>query len=70
MQRAIQRNVTPGGVVLIRHAGQQLLLAAYGQSYKYDSLTARAAEPIAAATDTLYDLASLTKLLRAGYLLY
>ncbi len=62
IQRAIERNVLPGGVVLVRHRGQQIVLAAYGLSYKHDSLGAPAASPIPAATDTLYDLASLTKL--------
>jgi CubicO group peptidase (beta-lactamase class C family) len=62
MQRAIQGNATPGGVVSIRHKGVQLMLAAYGLSRKYDSASARTAEPIGATTDTLYDLASLTKL--------
>jgi uncharacterized protein YbbC (DUF1343 family)/CubicO group peptidase (beta-lactamase class C family) len=62
MQRAMQRNVFPGCVVLVRHADRQLMLAAYGLSSKYDSLTARTAEPISATSDTLYDLASITKL--------
>ena len=62
MQRGIERNVFPGGVVLIRHRGVQIMLSAYGLSHKYDSLTAATHRPIPAATDTLYDLASITKL--------
>lgn len=62
MQRAIQSNATPGGVVSIRHKGAQLMLAAYGLSRKYESASTRTADPISATTDTLYDLASLTKL--------
>src|SRR6266849_5059136 len=62
MERDIQRNVFPGGVALVRHRGAQIMLAAYGLSSKYETLTARVAEPIPATTDTLYDLASLTKL--------
>jgi len=38
------------------------MLAAYGLSRKYESRTVRSPEPIPATTDTLYDLASLTKL--------
>jgi uncharacterized protein YbbC (DUF1343 family)/CubicO group peptidase (beta-lactamase class C family) len=62
MQRDIQRNVFPGGVALVRHRGAQVMLTAYGLSSKYDTLTTRVADPIPAAVDTLYDLASLTKL--------
>ena len=62
MEKDIQRNVFPGGVALVRHRGSQIMLAAYGLSSKYETLTARVAEPIPATTDTLYDLASLTKL--------
>ena len=58
----MQRNVFPGCVALVRHSGKQLMLAAYGLSSKFDSLTVRAAEPIATTPDTLYDLASITKL--------
>jgi uncharacterized protein YbbC (DUF1343 family)/CubicO group peptidase (beta-lactamase class C family) len=58
----MQRNVFPGCVVLVRHRGKELMLAAYGLSSKYDSLTDLTAEPISATPDTLYDLASITKL--------
>jgi uncharacterized protein YbbC (DUF1343 family)/CubicO group peptidase (beta-lactamase class C family) len=58
----MQRNVFPGCVVLVRHKGKELMLAAYGLSSKYDSLTDFTAEPISATPDTLYDLASITKL--------
>jgi serine-type D-Ala-D-Ala carboxypeptidase len=61
MQRAVARGVLPGGVVLIRYQGAQLLRA-YGLSRKFDSLTVTSREPISATTDTLYDLASLSKL--------
>lgn len=62
MERAISRGATPGGVILVRHQGAQIMLAAYGLSHAYDSLTTRTAEPVRATTDTLYDFASLTKL--------
>ena len=65
MQRAIQRNALPGGVALVRYRGAQLLLAAYGLSRKYDSRTRLSADPIAATSDTLYDLASISKLFTA-----
>ena len=62
MQQAIQRNLLPGGVALVRHRGAQVLLQAYGLSRKYDSLHTLSADPIPAAADTLYDLASVSKL--------
>jgi uncharacterized protein YbbC (DUF1343 family)/CubicO group peptidase (beta-lactamase class C family) len=62
LQRAIQRNWLPGGVVLVRHRGAQILLGAYGLSRKYESLTELSDDPIPATTDTRYDLASITKL--------
>jgi CubicO group peptidase (beta-lactamase class C family) len=62
MERAVQSDTTPGGVALVRHDGKQLLLRAYGLSHKYDGLTELTHEPIPAAIDTLYDLASITKL--------
>lgn len=62
MQRAIQAGATPGAVVSVRHRGVQIMLQAYGLSHKYDSASALSADPIDAHTDTLYDLASITKL--------
>src|SRR5205814_7411534 len=62
MQQAIQRNWLPGGVALVRHRGAQILLQAYGLSRKYDSLHTLSADPIPATADTLYDLASISKL--------
>jgi CubicO group peptidase (beta-lactamase class C family) len=62
MQRAIQADVTPGGVTLVRHQGKQILLTAYGLSRKYDTPTELAGDALAATTETLYDMASITKL--------
>jgi CubicO group peptidase (beta-lactamase class C family) len=62
MTRAIQRGVQPGGVVVVRHRGVQIMHAAFGLGSKFASKTTRVAAPIDATTDTLYDLASLTKL--------
>ena len=62
LQRAIERNALPGGVVLVRLKGVPLLLQAYGLSRKYEAVARLSPDPIPAATDTLYDLASLTKL--------
>jgi uncharacterized protein YbbC (DUF1343 family)/CubicO group peptidase (beta-lactamase class C family) len=62
MTRASQRGVQPGGVVLIKHRGATILHAAYGLSRKYATLDTLAPDPIPATTDTLYDLASISKL--------
>jgi CubicO group peptidase (beta-lactamase class C family) len=62
MQHAIDLGLMPGGVVLMRHQGAPVMLAAYGSTRTFDGLTRRAREPIVATTDTLYDYASLTKL--------
>src|SRR5205814_877344 len=65
MARAMQRNVLPGAVALVRHRGAQLLLSAYGLASKYASLSSLTPDPIPATVDTLYDIASLTKLFTA-----
>src|SRR5207248_5642936 len=62
MDRAFQNRLLPGGVALVRHNGVQIMLKAYGLSRKYSGATELADDPIAATSDTLYDLASLTKL--------
>src|SRR5205807_1970175 len=50
------------GVAVVRHNAAQIMLGAYGLSRKYGGATELAADPIAATRDTLYDLASITKL--------
>jgi serine-type D-Ala-D-Ala carboxypeptidase len=62
MQRAMQLNATPGGVALVRHRGVRIFHKAYGLSRKYETASDLAADPIPATTETLYDLASITKL--------
>jgi CubicO group peptidase (beta-lactamase class C family) len=49
-------------VALVHHKGAQILLDAYGLSRKYDSAGALSSDPLPATTDTLYDLASVSKL--------
>jgi CubicO group peptidase (beta-lactamase class C family) len=65
MTGGIERGAFPGGVVLVRHRGSVILRAAYGSTLKYMSATTLAPEPIPARTDTLYDLASISKLFTA-----
>ena len=65
MTGGIERGAFPGGVVLVRHRGSVLLRVAYGSSLKYMSTTTLAPEPIPARTETIYDLASISKLFTA-----
>ena len=62
LQRAIERNALPGGVALVWLNGVPLLLQAYGLSRKYETVAKLSSDPSQAAIDTLYDLASITKL--------
>jgi serine-type D-Ala-D-Ala carboxypeptidase len=65
LERAIARGALPSGSVVIRYQGAEWLRSASGNSFAFESKTKRAAEPIAATPDTLYDFASLTKLFTA-----
>lgn len=60
MERAIERRVFPGAVVLIAAEGAPLHFAAYGATM-YDALEARPVLP-----NTIYDVASLTKVFTAA----
>ena len=62
LKRAMERNALPGGVAYVRFKGVPLLLQASGLSRKYETVAHLSPEPIPAATDTLYDLASISKL--------
>ncbi len=61
----MEEGVFPGGVVVIRHRGEVVLEEAFGYSHLYDTRDARTPYPTRATTDTIYDLASLTKLFTA-----
>ncbi|MGH2557752.1 MAG: serine hydrolase domain-containing protein [Thermomicrobiales bacterium] len=65
MQAGIADGVFPGGVVLVRHRGDVVLHRAYGHAVLYADAHTRAADPIPTTLDTVYDLASLTKLFTA-----
>ena len=62
MQRAIQRNSLPGGVALVQLEGAVIMRKAYGLARRYDSLNKVSSQPIEATVETLYDLASISKL--------
>ncbi len=58
---AIEAGVFPGAVVLITRDGVVRKRAAYGHSALYESPSRRRPDPIAMTADTIFDLASLTK---------
>jgi CubicO group peptidase (beta-lactamase class C family) len=62
LERGIERNALPGGVAHVRLKGVPLLLQAYGLTRKYETVAKLSPDPIPAAPNTLYDLASITKL--------
>ncbi len=66
VERAIASRVTPGAVVLVMQRGQVVLHKAYGFAvlYKDDRFHA-VDDPIPMQPDTLFDLASITKLFTA-----
>ena len=65
MRRGIDEGVMPGGVVVLVRKGEVIVHRAWGSSYLYVSPDHKAREPLPAQTDTIYDLASLTKLFTA-----
>lgn len=65
MRRGIDEGVFPGGVVLVRHRDATVLHEAYGFAMTQEDAATLAPRPIAAQRDTVYDLASLTKLFTA-----
>jgi CubicO group peptidase (beta-lactamase class C family) len=65
MARGIEDRCFPGGVVLVRIAGEVVVHRAYGQAVRHQDRTTLSPHPIDARPDTVYDLASLTKLVTA-----
>ncbi|MBE3557594.1 MAG: beta-lactamase family protein, partial [Firmicutes bacterium] len=66
VQSAIDAHVTPGAVVLIARRGVVVKEQAYGDAARYlDDRFTPMAHPLPMRTDTLFDLASLSKLFTA-----
>jgi CubicO group peptidase (beta-lactamase class C family) len=61
VESAIHADLIPGAVVQIKRAGRIVYSKAYGLSQKYDIRRQPLADPPAMNTATLFDLASLTK---------
>lgn len=69
LETAVVEGYFPGAVVLISRGGDLVKHAAYGHSRLYESAKARLPDPIPARTDTIYDLASVSKLFTATYVM-
>ena len=65
IHQGIEGGCMPGAVVLIWHAGNVLLQAAYGDAVLWQDGQTRLTEPIPATINTIYDCASLSKLFTA-----
>jgi CubicO group peptidase (beta-lactamase class C family) len=66
MQQAVEKGVIPGGVVLVARNGTIAKVQAYGWAARYrDAQKNLLPQAIRATTDTIYDVASLTKLFTA-----
>ncbi|MBI3969075.1 MAG: serine hydrolase [Chloroflexi bacterium] len=66
---AIRTGVTPGAVVLVRRGDVTLKREAYGHSYQYSRPGVEADRPVIARRDTIYDLASVSKLYTSVYVM-
>lgn len=65
MDRGIEQDVFPGGVILVRHRNDILVHEAYGHSFTHEDAHSRSSEPVTTRPETIYDLASVTKLFTA-----
>jgi CubicO group peptidase (beta-lactamase class C family) len=61
-QRRVDNGTTPGVTVLVKRGAEVLYNKSFGWSYLYD-MGARLDNPIEAKNDTMYDLASVTKVM-------
>lgn len=62
MNAGIEQGVFPGGVVLVRHRAEVVLHEAYGHSVTHRDAHTTASAQVATRVETIYDLASITKL--------
>jgi len=62
VQESIDEGITPGATVLVKKGDHMLYHESFGHSYLYDMGT-RLENPIAATNETIYDLASVTKVM-------
>lgn len=65
MRRGIEQGVFPGGVVLARLGNEVVIHEAYGHSSTHQDKHSRLSEPVPTQLDTIYDLASITKVFTA-----
>lgn len=65
MSVGMEQGVFPGGVVLVRHRNRVVLHETYGHAVTHQDAHTIASNQIATRPDTVYDLASITKLFTA-----
>ncbi|MDP9366656.1 MAG: beta-lactamase family protein [Chloroflexota bacterium] len=65
MRLGIDGGVFPGGVVLVRHRNEIVFHEAYGHSVTHQDAHTVSAHPVRTRRETVYDLASITKLFTA-----
>lgn len=65
MSLGIEQGVFPGGVVLVRRANEIVVHEAYGHSFTHQDVRTISLHPVTTRRDTIYDLASITKLFTA-----
>ncbi len=65
MRLGIEQGVFPGGVVLVSHRRDIVIDASYGHSFTHRDLRTVSPNPVTTRLDTIYDLASITKLFTA-----
>ena len=67
LKSAIGNGLFPGATVLVSRDGQTVKRAAYGHARLYGDAKAKLAAPSPTRTDTIFDIASLTKVFTATY---
>jgi len=65
MSLGIEQGVFPGGVVLVRRGNEIVVHEAYGHSFTHQDVRTISLDPVTTRRDTIYDLASITKLFTA-----
>jgi CubicO group peptidase (beta-lactamase class C family) len=65
MSAGIEQGVFPGGVVLVRHRDDTVVHKAYGHAFTHQDARTVSADRVATRPDTIYDLASISKVFTA-----
>lgn len=69
VEKAVAEGYFPGAALAVSRDGKVVKQAAYGSARLYSAPRTRVADPIPVRPDTIFDLASLTKLFTATYVM-